>query len=192
VKMTGSRAVAAPIDVVWAALNDPAVIKACVSGCESIEPETEDTYRMVVAQQIGPISARFTGTMRVQDAVPPSMYTLRFDGSGAAGFVKGEARVSLSPNGTQATALSYEANAQIGGKLAQIGSRLVDAVATRQTDDFFSRFETIMAERAAPIAPVGTSSVPVTAQPSHRSTKGFVTMVVVLGVVALAVWALIR
>ena len=190
--MTGSRAVSAPLDVVWTALHDPAIIKECVAGCESIEPTSEDVYRMVVAQQIGPISAHFTGTMRVQDAVPPSSYTLCFDGRGAAGFVKGEARVSLSPNGTQATALEYDANAQIGGKLAQIGSRLVDAVVARQTGEFFSRFEAVMAERAAPIAPIAAAPIAIAAEPSRRSTKGLVTMVVVVGAVALAVWAFTR
>ena len=191
-KMTGARAVGAPIDVVWTALNDPAVIKTCVPGCESIERATDNAYRTVVAQQIGPISARFTGTVRVQDALPPSSYTLRFDGSGAAGFVKGEARVSLSPNGTQATALSYDANVQIGGKLAQIGSRLVDAVVARQTEDFFARFESVMAERAAPIAPIDAAPVSVAAEPPRPSSKGLITTVLVVGMVALAVWAWIR
>jgi carbon monoxide dehydrogenase subunit G len=186
-KMTGTRTVPAPIETVWSALNDPAMIKSCVPGCESIEASTENTYRMVVAQQVGPVSARFTGTMSVLDAQPPTAYVLRFNGTGAAGFVKGEARVSLAPAGARATTLAYEAEAQIGGKLAQVGSRLVDAVAAKQADDFFTRFSTLMDEQTTPA--IATPAPVAAPQGRLPMTAG---IAIVVAVLALAGWLVLR
>ncbi len=149
-EMTNTRVVPAAPDTVWAALNDAALLKECLPGCESFEQTGENEWRAVMAARVGPVSARFTGTMRMQDVTPPTGYTLRFEGQGgAAGFANGEAKVSLAPEGT-ATALTYAVKAQVGGKLAQIGSRLIDGAAAKIADDFFGRF----AERlAAPPAP---------------------------------------
>src|SRR5438309_6228785 len=103
-EMTGSRAVPAPVDKVWVALNDPDTLKGCIPGCESIEPDGENAYRMVMAAKVGPVSARFTGKMRLSDIDAPRAYTLRFEGSGGiAGFVNGEARVTLVPEGDVTT-----------------------------------------------------------------------------------------
>ena len=138
--MSSTRLIAAAPEAVWQALNDPAVLKECIPGCESFERESESQWRAVVAAKVGPVSARFTGTMELLDVVPPSGYTLRFKGQGgAAGFAQGEARVALfaAPEGTS---LRYTAVAQIGGKLAQIGSRLIDGAAAKLADDFFERF----------------------------------------------------
>jgi carbon monoxide dehydrogenase subunit G len=138
--MTGTRTVPAMSDVVWHALNDPETLKACIPGCESIDPDGENAYRMAMAAKVGPVSAKFTGSMRLADIDAPRSYTLRFEGSGgAAGFVKGEAHVMLVPDGA-GTTLTYTAKAQVGGKLAQVGSRLIDGVARKMADDFFSRF----------------------------------------------------
>ncbi|MFI5227424.1 MAG: CoxG family protein [Gemmatimonadales bacterium] len=139
--MTGTSDVPAAPDAVWCALNDPAVLRACIAGCESLEPTGEHSYAMVLAAKVGPVAARFTGTMRLADIDPPRSYTLRFEGSGGvAGFAKGEGRVTLVPTGGDSTKLEYVATAQVGGKLAQIGSRLIDGVAHKMANDFFERF----------------------------------------------------
>jgi carbon monoxide dehydrogenase subunit G len=169
--MTGERIVPAPVERVWQALTDPATIKSCVAGCESMEPDGTNTYRMALATKVGPISARFSGTMRMADIEPSRAYTLQFDGSGgAAGFVRGEARVTLSPC-AGGTTLSYVANAQVGGKLAQVGSRLIDGAAQKVTGDFFARFVEVFGPPAAPATP---------ARP--RATVPFVGVALVAGV----------
>jgi len=148
-EMTNTRVVPAAPATVWAALNDAALLKECLPGCESFEQTGDNEWRAVMAARVGPVSARFTGTMRMQDVTPPTGYTLKFEGQGgAAGFANGEAKVSLAPEGA-ATALTYAVKAQVGGKLAQIGSRLIDGAAAKIADDFFTRF----AERLAPPAP---------------------------------------
>ena len=119
-EMTSTRNVPAPVATVWEALNDPGVLKGCIPGCDTIEPDGENAYRIAVAARIGPVSAKFTGRMQLADIDPPRSYTLAFEGQGgAAGFAKGDAKVSLAPaeNGA-ATALSYTVNAQVGGKIA--------------------------------------------------------------------------
>ena len=121
--MTSTRVVNAPPDKVWAALNDPAVLKDAVPGCESFERVTDTEWRVVVAAKVGPVAARFNGRITLADLAPPTAYTLKFEGQGgAAGFANGEAKVSLAPSDSHATALTYTAKAQVGGKLAQVGS----------------------------------------------------------------------
>ena len=140
-ELSNTRTVPLPRPVVWAALNDPAVLKDCLPGCESLEPDGEHAWRVVMAARVGPVSARFNGRMSMADIQEPETYTLQFDGQGgAAGFARGDARVTLKPLPGDQTEMSYVAKAQIGGKLAQIGSRLVDGAAAKMTDDFFTRF----------------------------------------------------
>lgn len=139
--LSNTRVIPASPASVWEALNDPAVLKACVPGCETFERTEDGAFKVVMAARIGPVSARFNGRMTMSDVDPPQAYTLHFEGQGgAAGFAKGEARVSLAPSGAAETALTYAAKAQVGGKLAQIGSRLVDGAAAKMADDFFARF----------------------------------------------------
>ena len=138
-ELAQSRSIAAPPDAVWQALNDPAVLQQCIPGCESLERVSDHQWRARVALRIGPVQARFNGHVQLADLIPPSAYTLRFDGQGgAAGFASGEARVTLTPDG-DATVLAYEAQAKVGGKLVQLGSRLIDGVAAKLADDFFNR-----------------------------------------------------
>ena len=140
-EMTSSRIVPAPVEAVWQALNDPAALKECIPGCESLERTGDDEWQATIAARVGPVSARFSGRMRMTDSTPPTGYTLHFEGQGgAAGFANGEARVTLSPAANDQTTLTYVAKAQVGGKLAQIGSRLIDGAAAKLADEFFDKF----------------------------------------------------
>ena len=139
-EMTGEQLVPASQQDTWNALNDPEVLKACIPGCESIERTAENEYAVLMVARVGPVSAKFKGKLSLSDIQPPTSYAMAFEGQGGpAGFAKGGARVSLAAEGAQ-TRLRYEAKANIGGKLAQIGSRLVDAAAKKVSDDFFRSF----------------------------------------------------
>ena len=138
--MTGEQLIAAPQQATWEALNDPDVLKACVPGCESITLVNPNEYQVLMTAKVGPVSAKFRGRLSLSDIKPPHSYALAFEGQGgAAGFAKGGAQVKLIPEKDQ-TRLVYEAKANVGGKLAQIGSRLVDAAAKKVADEFFQNF----------------------------------------------------
>lgn len=144
-EMTGEQLIPASQQDTWNALNDPEVLKACVPGCESIAPLAPNEYAVLMAARVGPVSAKFKGRLVLSDIQPPQAYAIAFDGQGgAAGFGKGSARVRLAPEG-EVTRLAYEVKASVGGKLAQIGSRLVDAAAKKIADDFFKNFTQHMA-----------------------------------------------
>ena len=139
-EMTGEQLVPAPQQVVWDALNDPDMLKACVPGCESITPTGENEYQVLMVARVGPVSAKFKGKLTLSDVKAPDSYAISFEGQGgAAGFAKGGAQVRLTPEG-DSTKLGYDVKANVGGKLAQIGSRLVDAAAKKVADDFFRNF----------------------------------------------------
>lgn len=139
-EMNQSQRLPVPQQVAWEALNDTEVLKQCIPGCESIEPDGDNAYLLAMTAAVGPVKARFKGRMALEDIQAPDSYTIRFDGQGgAAGFGKGTARVRLEPDGDE-TVLSYTVDAHVGGKLAQIGSRLVDAAARKMADTFFARF----------------------------------------------------
>ena len=139
-EMTGEQLIPLSQDVTWKALNDPAVLKDCIPGCESIERTGDNAYDVVLTAKVGPVSAKFKGKMAVTDADPPRQYTLGFEGQGGvAGFAKGEATVKLVPEG-DSTRLSYSAKASVGGKLAQVGARLIDGVAKQLAGKFFESF----------------------------------------------------
>ena len=147
-ELTGERHLPASRQATWAALNDPATLQACIAGCESLERVGEDGFAAVVAVRVGPVSARFKGSLKMLDIRPPDGCTMQFEGQGgAAGFGKGSAEVVLADDGA-GTLLRYTARAQVGGKMAQIGSRLVDAAAAKIADDFFAAFEAHLAAAA--------------------------------------------
>lgn len=152
-EMTGEQLIPAAQAEVWRGLNDPDMLKSCISGCESIERLSDTEYTVVTTATIGPVKARFRGKLQLAELNPPNSYTLYFDGQGgAAGFGKGSAQVSLATEGS-GTRLSYAVKAQVGGKLAQIGSRLIDGVAKKLADDFFAAFNQNIAPAAAPAEP---------------------------------------
>lgn len=141
-EMNQTQRLPVPRDVAWQALNDPALLKQCIPGCESIEPDGDNAWLLTLTAAVGPVKARFKGRMALMDIQAPESYAIHFDGQGgAAGFGKGVARVALAPAGDE-TDLSYTVQAQVGGKIAQIGSRLVDAAARKMADTFFARFTT--------------------------------------------------
>ena len=145
--MKDSRIINAPQAKVWAALNDPAMLKQCIIGCDSLEATTPDSFVAAMSVKIGPVSAKFKGKLQLENVQPPNSYTLKFEGQGGpAGFANGTAGVSLTAESPHTTRLDYTANAMIGGKLAQVGSRLVDAAARKIADDFFSKFDALVAE----------------------------------------------
>jgi uncharacterized protein len=138
--MTGEVDLAATQQVVWEKLNDPEVLKACIPGCESLEKTAENELQAVAKIKIGPVSATFRGKVELTDINPPHGYTISGEGQGGiAGFAKGAAKVDLVPidGGTRMT---YAVEAQVGGKIAQLGARLIDGVAKRMADQFFERF----------------------------------------------------
>jgi hypothetical protein len=144
-EMTGEQLIPVPQGRVWEGLNDPEVLKACIPGCDTIEKISDTEYRVAMTAAVGPVKAKFNGKLLLADLNPPPSYTLSFEGSGgAAGFGKGGAQVALAPEGA-GTKLTYKANAQVGGKLAQVGSRLIDGVAKKMADDFFQRFNVQLA-----------------------------------------------
>jgi uncharacterized protein len=168
-ELQGERLIPASVDKTWAALNDPEVLKACIAGCESIERTGPDAMTAVVALKVGPVSARFKGNIALTNINAPNGYTLNFDGQGGvAGFGKGSADVALTAQGEQ-TLLKYNARASVGGKMAQIGSRLIDATAGKITEDFFKAFEAHL-QAGAPAAG-GAAAPVVVAEPTGGIAK---------------------
>jgi len=159
--MTGEQMIPASQQDTWRALNDPEILKACVPGCESITKVNENEYQVQMTSRVGPVSAKFRGRLSLFDIKAPNSYSLAFEGQGgAAGFAKGAAQVKLSPQGPQ-TRLAYEVKANVGGKLAQIGSRLVDAAAKKVADEFFSNFTKRMSSAGE------DTTVVLTQEPGH-------------------------
>ena len=141
-ELTGSRTLNANREAVWEALNDPDVLKACIPGCSEMHRDEEGGFTAVVTQKVGPVKATFKGAVTLTEIVPQESYTITGEGKGgAAGFAKGGARVKLA-DAEGGTELSYEVEARVGGKLAQIGSRLVDGFAKKMADKFFENFQT--------------------------------------------------
>lgn len=139
-EMSGEQSIPVSQADTWAALNDPEILKACVPGCESIERIADNEFQVLMVARIGPVSAKFKGKLALSDLNPPHSYAIAFEGQGGgAGFGKGSAQVQLAPDGG-GTKLTYQVKANVGGKLAQIGSRLVDAAAKKISQDFFEAF----------------------------------------------------
>ncbi|WP_420348476.1 SRPBCC family protein [Pelagibius sp.] len=162
--MTGQYRIEAPRQAVWEALNDVEVLRACIPGVEEIEKTSDTEFTAKVKAKVGPVSARFAGAVTLSDLDPPNGYTISGEGKGgAAGFAKGGAKVRLEEDGG-GTLLNYDVEAKVGGKLAQIGSRLIDGTAKKMADDFFSRFaETVGAAPAEAVAAEAPTAAPVAA-----------------------------
>ena len=149
--MTGEFRIPASRDAVWKALNDPEILKRSIAGCEELEKTSDTEFTAKVTAKVGPVKARFAGKVTLSDLDPPNGYTIAGEGQGgAAGFAKGGAKVRLEPDG-DGTLLKYTVNAAIGGKLAQIGARLIDGAARKMADEFFASFAANVAG-PAPVA----------------------------------------
>lgn len=137
----GEERIAAPIAKVWAALNDPEVLKQSIPGCQSLEKKSDTELAATVVLKIGPIKATFQGEVTLSNLDPPRSYTIQGEGKGGiAGFAKGGADVTLAEDGADATVLRYAAKADVGGKIAQLGSRLIDSTSRKLAGQFFSTF----------------------------------------------------
>ena len=144
-ELKGSFDLAAPKQQVWDALNDPEVLKGCIPGCEEIVKTSDTSFSAKVTAKVGPVKAKFTGDVTLSDLDPPNAYKISGEGKGgAAGFAKGGANVSLKDNDSGGTTLEYAVTAQVGGKLAQIGSRLIDSTAKKMAREFFETFGKIV------------------------------------------------
>ena len=153
----------------WEALNDIDLLKACIPGCESITPSGDNQYDVAITAAIGPVKAKFKGKLKLADLDPPNAYTIHFEGQGgAAGHGKGSAKVRLESTGANSTQLHYTANASVGGKIAQIGSRLVDMAAQKMATEFFQTFTEKLTERFPPPA----EPEPVTAADTPKAKLG--------------------
>ena len=140
-QMQGERSIKADRDTVWKALNDPEVLKASIPGCEELEQTSDTTFEGKVKQKIGPVNARFAIAVELSEVIDSESYRISGEGKGgAAGFAKGGARVRLKDEG-DGTLLSFDAEAKVGGKLAQLGSRVIDGYARKMSDEFFDRFK---------------------------------------------------
>ena len=147
-ELQGERRIPAPRQLVWERLNDPEILKQCIPGCETIDKVSDTEFTAKVVARVGPVRASFSGKVTLSDLDPPSRYTITGEGTGGvAGFAKGSATVELSEEGGE-TVMRYGAQGQVGGKLAQIGSRLIDATARKMADDFFSKFVTVVSPQS--------------------------------------------
>ena len=179
-EIKGEYKIPASREKVFAALNDPAVLQACIPGCESLEKVSDTEMKAKVRMRIGPVSASFTGKVTLSDIDPPNGYRISGEGQGgAAGFAKGGAVVNLREEGAD-TVLTYAVDAQVGGKIAQVGARLIDGTAKKLADEFFSKFATTVGG-AAPgvgsaigaIAGTATPDVPVTSPQPNAVQRGY-------------------
>jgi uncharacterized protein len=160
--MSGSQRIEATRERVWEALNDPDVLKQCIPGCQAIEKTSPTDMTAKAVLKIGPVKATFQGKVTLSDLDPPSGYTISGEGQGGvAGFAKGSAKVRLEPEGEQATVLHYEVKADVGGKIAQLGARLIDGTARKLAGEFFEKFGAVVAP-----APAG-------AEPTEPQKKGW-------------------
>lgn len=177
-EQTGEYHLSASRDVVWSGLNDPEVLGRCIDGCQSIEKTADDQFTAKVKSKVGPVRATFDAELTLTDVNPPESYTIQGNvKGGAAGFARGSAHVQLSDAG-DGTHLTYRVNANVGGKLAQVGSRLIDGSARKMADDFFAAFHREMgggeagpaAAATAPSTPQAEASA---AAPSNSRSTGY-------------------
>jgi len=186
----GRYVIPAPPEAVWAALNDPDTLKACIPGCQKIEKTDPTNFIATATLKIGPVKATFQGKVSLSDLDPPQRCRLTGEGQGGvAGFAKGDADIVLTPEG-DGTVLTYTAKATVGGKLAQIGQRLIDGAAKQIADDFFTRFaEKLTQPPAAELAPdpLVEAAAPVAATTPIGRREGFAPEIWVVGLVGVVV-----
>ena len=172
-EMQASRSLAVSQQQAWEALNDPETLKACLAGCDRFEPQGENQYAVGMAVKVGPVSAKFSGKVTLSDITPPERYRIAFEGQGGvAGFGKGEADVTLTPepddaSGQPCCLLRYSVQAQVGGKIAQVGARLIDGTAKKLADEFFSKFAAMV---GGPPAAEAAAAAPATAPGASAET----------------------
>jgi carbon monoxide dehydrogenase subunit G len=182
-EMTGEYRIAAPREQVWAALNNPEILREAIPGCEELKAHSPTELEAAAKAKIGPVSARFKGKVVLSNLNPPESYTLTGEGTGgAAGFAKGEAQVTLVPDGGE-TILRYAVKASVGGKLAQVGQRLIDGAARKMADEFFDRFASLAGGKVEPEATDTPSPAPVTQAQSGFEPAPWVPLAVVGGAI---------
>lgn len=168
--MQGHRQLGVTQQQAWEALNDPETLKLCLPGCERFEASGDGQYAVTMAVKVGPVSAKFNGKVTLSDIQPPAGYRLAFEGQGGvAGFGKGASAVTLAPN-EAGCELGYTVQAQVGGKIAQLGQRLIDGAAKSMADDFFKRFDAEMARRHG--LPAGAEAAAHDAAPAAEEQPG--------------------
>jgi hypothetical protein len=189
-ELTGEHVIPVPQQQVWDALNDPEVLKACIQGCETIERVSDTEFKVALTAAVGPVKAKFNGKLLLSDLNPPTSYALTFEGSGgAAGFGKGGATVVLAPEG-DGTKLVYSAKATVGGKLAQVGSRLIDGVAAKMASDFFVRFNEKIAPAPAPAPGAAPGEAAAAPAPTGGSNRTWIIVGVIVVILIAAYFAL--
>jgi len=198
-ELTGEQLIPAPRQAVWDALYDPEVLRQCIAGCESVTKTSDTEFEAAVQVKVGPVKARFKGKVSLLDLDPPNSCTISGEAQGgvAAGFGKGNAKVHLADAENGATRLTYAVNAQVGGKLAQIGARLIDGVAAKMAEDFFAKFNQLVAGpaggtetatttvQAAQDVAADASPKPAAAQPSAPVTGGIPSAVWIVGLIVI-------
>ncbi|MGE0629994.1 MAG: CoxG family protein [Hyphomicrobiaceae bacterium] len=195
-KLTGDNLIKAPPEVVWQALNDPSVLKQAIPGCDTLEKIGDTQFKATVTTKIGPVQAKFNGEVELTDLDPPNGYTISGKGSGGvAGNARGAAKVKLTPE-EDGTRLTYDVDAQVTGKLAQLGSRLIDSTAKMLAGQFFNRFEEIVVASVAtandaPPAPetISTASGPASSPGLSPGSVAWIILAV-LGIALIAFYLL--
>lgn len=189
-ELLGDQKLAAPRKVVWEMLNDPVALKSCLRGCDRLEKMSDSTFEATIAANVGPIKATFVGWMTLSDVDPPKGYTIAFEGKGgAAGFAKGQARVRLT-EAEAGTLLEYAVNASLGGKLGQMGSRVVDGVARQLAADFFAQFAEFVGTAATSLP--GPSSLPGEDMRATKSARHWILAGIGLAVLIILAFLLLR
>lgn len=194
-QMQGKRELGVSQEIAWNALNDPDVLKRCIPGCDRFELSGENQYAIGMALKIGPISAKFSGQINLLNVQAPRAYTIKFEGQGGpAGFGKGESNVVLEPQ-ENGCSLTYTVKAQMGGKVAQLGQRLIDGAANKMADDFFKRFEAHLIETHGTQETPAADAVVLPAAPpavsTHASGMRWLAVVVIGGIACYLAWRLL-
>ncbi|NKB21082.1 MAG: carbon monoxide dehydrogenase [Alphaproteobacteria bacterium] len=194
--MTGEYRIPAPREKVWEALNDPEVLKTCIPGCEELNKDSDTELSAKVSTKVGPVSAKFTGKVTLSDINPPEGYKITGEGQGGvAGFAKGGAEVKLEADGNE-TILTYTATAQVGGKLAQIGSRLIDSTAKKMAGQFFGKFAEEVGEApdetaATPAEDAAAPEAATAPAEASQESSGISPVVWIAGLIAVVVVVLV-